>query len=165
MNKLPGEVYKKSAGWAPPHFRITKKKLFYRWASYGSQSYFYIWFWQKSYQENLYNTIAWILQHPKKQYIDWHTKNIWAKTIFFSMKELVQVERLAYSFKIWRNTMGFKNVGILLFIPGQIFDYHISQMERAVPKELHLKVFLIFNIFVAKRKNFFQISGTYPFHH
>ena len=46
--------------------------------------------------------------------------------------------------------MGFKNVGILLFIPGQIFDYHISQMERAVPKELHLKVFLIFNIFVAK---------------
>ena len=89
MNKLPGEVYKKSAGWAPPHFRITKKKLFYRWASYGSQSYFYIWFWQKSYQENLYNTIAWILQHPKKQYIDWHTKNFWAKKIFFSMKELV----------------------------------------------------------------------------
>ena len=40
--------------------------------------------------------------------------------------------------------MGFKNVGILLFIPGQIFVYHISQMERAVPKELHLKVFLIF---------------------
>ena len=53
--------------------------------------------------------------------------------------------------------MGFKNVGILLFIPGQIFDYHISQMERAVPKELHLKVFLIFNIFVAKsdEKSFF----------
>lgn len=53
--------------------------------------------------------------------------------------------------------MGFKNVGILLFIPGQIFDYHISQMERAVPKELHLKVFLILNIFVAKsdEKSFF----------
>ena len=53
--------------------------------------------------------------------------------------------------------MGFKNVGILLFIPGQIFDYHISQMERAVPKELPLKVFLIFNIFVAKsdEKSFF----------
>ena len=63
--------------------------------------------------------------------------------------------------------MGFKNVGILLFIPGQIFDYHISQMERAVPKELHLKVFLILNIFVAKsdEKSFFRISGTYPFHH
>ena len=54
--------------------------------------------------------------------------------------------------------MGFKNVGILLFIPGQIFDYHISQMERAVPKELHLKVFLILNIFVAKsdEKSFFR---------
>ena len=53
--------------------------------------------------------------------------------------------------------MGFKNVGILLFIPGQIFDYHISQMERAVPKELHLKVFLILNILVAKsdEKSFF----------